>query len=134
LPFINKDHSLRIEHSNWQALWYANGIYLDGNRNHGNVIGHWAGDEHDYEDYVAAKAMSLDWHWQLNRKEQLQTKFRVLKNSGEQYTASYEVQVAYNKKLARPIWGAKSWGVELYGGKDVYGESFSKLAITANFN
>jgi len=134
LPFIKKNHSIRFEHSNWQALWYANGIYLDGNRNHGNVIGHWAGDEHDYEDYVAAKAMSLDWNWQLNRKEYLQTIFRALKNSGAQYSTSYEVQVSYNRKLSRSIWGAKSWGVELYGGKDVYGDSFSKLTVTANFN
>ena len=134
IPFINKNHSIRFEHSNWQALWYANGIYLDGNRNHGNVIGHWAGDEHDYEDYVAAKAISLDWNWQLNRKERFQTIFRALKNSGDQYSTSYEVQVSYNRKLARPLWGAKSWGVELYTGKDIYGDAFSKLAFTASFN
>ncbi|MFP3366781.1 capsule assembly Wzi family protein, partial [Pseudoalteromonas sp. SIMBA_148] len=43
LPFIANNHSLRFEHSNWQVGWYSNHLYLDGNRNSGNVIGHWAG-------------------------------------------------------------------------------------------
>lgn len=134
LPFISDKHSLRIEHSNWQDLWYANGIYLDGNRNNGNVIGHWAGDEHIYDDYVAAKAVSLNWNWQLNRKESLQTTFSSLKNKSDVYTTSYELQITYNRKLSRAAWGVKSWGVDFYGGEDVYGDSFAKLGVTANFN
>ncbi|KDC50056.1 capsule assembly Wzi family protein [Pseudoalteromonas sp. S3431] len=133
LPFITNNHSLRIEHSNWQDGWYFNGIYLDGNRNSGNVIGHWAGDEHDYNDYTPAKSMSVNWHWQLSKIESLNTTIRMLKNKNEAYKTSYELQTAYTRKLSKPIMGAKSWGAELYQGKDVYGETFARLGLFANF-
>lgn len=133
LPFIANNHSLRFEHSNWQKLWYANGIYLDGNRNSGNVIGHWAGDEHDYTDYTPAKSMSVNWHWQLSKIESLNTTIRMLENKNEGYKTSYELQTAYTRKLSKPIMGAKSWGAELYQGKDVYGETFARLGVFANF-
>ena len=133
LPFIANNHSLRFEHSNWQLGWYANSIYQDGNRNSGNVIGHWAGDEHDYTDYTPAKSMSVNWHWQLSAKESLNTTLRGLTNKRYGYETSYELQAAYTRKLNKPVWGAKSVGAELYLGKDVYGEAFSRIALSANF-
>jgi len=133
LPFIANDHSLRFEHSNLQQSWYANSIYKDGNRNSGNVIGHWAGDEHNYTDYTPSKTMSLNWHWQLSSIETLNTTIRTLKNKRDGYKTSYELQTAYTRKLGKPIMGAQSWGAELYQGKDVYGESFSRLAVFAKF-
>jgi len=133
LPFIANNHSLRFEHSNWQFLWYANGIYLDGNRNSGNVIGHWGGDEHEYTDYTAAKSMSVNWHWQLSPIETLNTTVRSLENKNSGYKTGYELQTAYTRKLSKPIMGAKSWGAELYQGKDVYGETFARLGVFANF-
>ena len=133
LPFIANNHSLRFEHSNLQKSWYANSIYQDGNRNSGNVIGHWAGDEHDYTDYTPAKSMSVNWHWQLSAKESLNTTLRGLTNKRDGYETSYELQTAYTRKLNKPVWGAKSLGAELYLGKDVYGEAFSRIALSANF-
>ncbi|MEM5481086.1 capsule assembly Wzi family protein [Pseudoalteromonas fuliginea] len=133
LPFLNSNHSLRLEHSNWQDKWYENQIYLDGNRNSGNVIGHWAGDEHDYTDYTPAKSMSVNWHWQLSKIESLNTTIRMLKNKRSGYKTSYELQTAYTRKLSKPIMGAKSWGAELYQGKDVYGDTFARLGVFANF-
>ena len=133
LPFVANNHSLRFEHSNWQGGWYKNSLYLDGNRNSGNVIGHWGGDEHDYTDYTPAKSMSVNWHWQLSAKESLNTTFRGLTNKRDGYETSYEFQTAYTRKLNKPVWGAKSLGAELYVGKDVYGEAFSRIALSANF-
>lgn len=133
LPFISNDHSLRFEHSNWQPSWYGNHLYLDGNRNSGNVIGHWAGDEHDYTDYTAAKSMSVNWHWQLSPIETLNTTIRSLENKNDGYKTGYELQTAYTRKLAKPIMGAQSLGAELYQGKDVYGETFARLSVFANF-
>ncbi len=133
LPFIANNHSLRFEHSNWQIAWYANGIYLDGNRNSGNVIGHWGGDEHNYTDYTPAKSMSVNWHWQLSSIETLNTTIRSLENKNSGYKTGYELQTVYTRKLSKPIMGAQSWGAELYQGKDVYGETFARLAVFANF-
>lgn len=133
LPFIANNHSLRFEHGVWQKSWYGHRLYLNGNRNSGNVIGHWAGDEHNYTDYTPAKSMSINWVWQLNAKESLNSTIRALKNKRDGYETSYELQTAYIRKLNKPIWGTKSVGAELYLGKDVYGEAFSRLAFTANF-
>ncbi|HBW96990.1 MAG TPA: hypothetical protein DEF74_01655 [Pseudoalteromonas sp.] len=133
LPFIANNHSLRFEHSNWQKGWYASSIYKDGNRNSSNVIGHWAGDEHDYSDYTPAKSMSVNWHWQLSSIETLNTTIRSLENKNSGYKTGYELQTAYTRKLSKPIMGAQSWGAELYQGKDVYGETFARLAVFANF-
>ncbi|TMO69798.1 hypothetical protein CWC17_18890 [Pseudoalteromonas sp. S3785] len=129
LPYIANNHSLRFEHSNWQERWYANGIYLDGNRNYDNVIGHWGGDEHSYTDYTPAKSMSINWHWQLSSIETLNTTIRTLENKNSGYKTGYELQTAYTRKLSKPIMGAQSWGVELYQGKDVFGETFTRIAI-----
>jgi hypothetical protein len=134
LPYLNKNHSLRIEHNNWQELWYANGIYQDGNRNQGNVFGHWAGDEHIYDDYVAAKSLSLNWSWNLDRKAFLETTFRGLKNKGDSYKTGYELQMSYMQKFNKSIFGAKEIGIDFYTGRDVYGDSFIKLGISAGFN
>ncbi|MDO6635761.1 capsule assembly Wzi family protein [Pseudoalteromonas carrageenovora] len=133
LPFIANTHSLRFEHNNWQAGFYGNRIYLDGNRNSGNVIGHWAGDEHNYTDYTPAKSISVNWHWQLSPIETLNTTVRSLENKNSGYKTGYELQTAYTRKLNKPIMGAKSWGAELYQGKDVYGETFARLGVFANF-
>ncbi|WP_165721171.1 MULTISPECIES: capsule assembly Wzi family protein [unclassified Pseudoalteromonas] len=133
LPFIANDHSLRFEHNNLQKSWYANRIYLDGNRNSGNVIGHWLGDEHDYTDYTPAKSMSINWHWQLSKIESLNTTIRTLENKRSGYKTSYELQTTYTRKLSKPIMGAESWGAELYQGKDVYGETFARLGVFAKF-
>ncbi|KPZ51586.1 capsule assembly Wzi family protein [Pseudoalteromonas sp. P1-25] len=133
LPFIANNHSLRFEHSNWQKRWYQNNLYLNGNRNSGNVIGHWGGDEHNYTDYTPAKSMSINWHWQLSSIETFNTTIRSLKNKNSGYKTGYELQTAYTRKLSKPIMGAQSWGAELYQGKDVFGETFARLAVFANF-
>lgn len=132
-PFVSDDHSLRFEHSNLQSGWYGNYLYLDGNRNSGNVIGHWAGDEHEYKDYTPAKSMSLNWYWQLSSIQSIDTTFRTLENKNAGYNTAYEVQTRYTQQLKKPILGANSWGTEFYIGKDVYGESFTRLGLFAGF-
>ena len=77
--------------------------------------------------------MSVNWHWQLSKIESLNTTIRMLENKRSGYKTSYELQTAYTRKLSNPIMGAKSWGAELYQGKDVYGETFARLGVFANF-
>ncbi len=77
--------------------------------------------------------MSVNWHWQLNPIETLNTTIRSLENKNSGYKTGYELQTAYTRKLSKPIMGAQSLGAELYQGKDVYGETFARLAVFAKF-
>ncbi len=43
-PMLTRNLSLTLEMSEWQNGWYVHGIYRDGLRNDGRVIGHWGGD------------------------------------------------------------------------------------------
>ncbi len=62
-PRLWRRFDLTIELSEWQNAWYVNGVYGDGLTNKGNVIGHWAGDERQFNSATGARSGMIRLGW-----------------------------------------------------------------------
>ena len=122
---------LTYEVSEWQNGWYVNGVYGDGLTDHGHVLGHWGADERVFGDGVGAEAQMLRVGWDAPFGGYLQARARTVANQSYgigDYQRAYELAVSYSRALAGFTVGA-----EVQAGKDVFGESYSRLAGFARF-
>jgi hypothetical protein len=117
---------LAYEVSEWQNEWYVNGVYGDGLTNKGHVIGHWGGDERRFGDAVGAQTHMLRVGWQPSFGGTLEARVRTIAN--ESYSAvSYERGYDGTLRYTRPL-GQFAVGAEVFAGKNVFGESFSRVS------
>jgi hypothetical protein len=124
-PRLWKRFDLTYEVSEWQNAWYVNGVYGDGLTNKGHVIGNWGGDERVFGDAVGARTQMLKVGWEPKFGGLVELRLSTLDNqkySGVGYERAYNGTVRYS----RPF-GMFSAGAELYAGRDVFGESFSRI-------
>ena len=131
LPRLWDRFDLTYEVSEWQNGWYVNGVYGDGLTDHGHVLGHWGADERQFGDDVGAEAQMLQVGWQAPFGGYLQMRARTVANESYgrfDYDRAYELAVSYSRALAGFTVGA-----EVQSGKDVFGESYSRLAGFARF-
>jgi hypothetical protein len=130
-PQLWKRFDLTYEVSEWQNLWYVSGVYGDGLTNDGHVIGHWGGDARAPGDAVGALSQMLRIGWQPKFGGTLDLRLRTLSN--ESYGA-VDYERAYNATLrySYPV-GQFDIGAEIFAGKDVFGESFSRTAAFVRF-
>lgn len=119
----------RFELSEWQNGWYEHGIYQDGLRNEGDVIGHWAADWRDTD--VGARAAMTQFGWEAGSRSFLQLTYRTVQN--EQYSATpyergHDLRLIYSYKL-------QDWrvGGEANLGRDVYGDTYSRVSAFVRF-
>jgi len=130
-PRLWQRFDLTYEASEWQNAWYAHGVYHDGLANHGRVIGHWGADQRRFNDAVGAQSHLVRVGWEPSFGGLLQLRARTLANedySGVDYRRAYDLTVDYSW----PIRGF-TVGAEIMSGRDVYGESFSRIAGYARF-
>jgi hypothetical protein len=130
-PRLWRRFDLTYEASQWQNGWYVHSIYQGGLANEGNVIGHWGGDQRQFGDGVGAQSQMLRVGWQPAFGGTIQLQYRTLANesySSAEYSRSHDVALSY----ARP-WGPLVVGGELLAGKDVFGESVSRLAAFVRY-
>lgn len=130
-PRLWQRFDLTYEVSEWQNGWYVNAIYGDGLTNDGRVLGHWGGDQRTSADAVGAQSHMLRVGWEPQFGGLLQVRARTLAN--ESYTAidyerAYDLSVSYS----RAIRGFTAGG-EITSGRDVFGESFGRLAGYVRF-
>jgi hypothetical protein len=122
-PRLWQRFDLTYEVAEWQNAWYVSGYYGDGLTNRGRVIGHWGGDQRS--NAVGAQSHSLRVGWEPKFGGLLELRLATLAN--ESYTpVAYER--AYNGTLrySRPF-GPFTAGAEVFGGRDVFGENFSRV-------
>ncbi len=117
---------LTLELSEWQNGWYVNSVYGDGLTNEGRGLGHWLADRRRPGDAVGGQSQMLRIGWQPRAGGDVEFRYRTLQNelySGFNYQRSHELTLAYSRRVA-------DWrlGAELRGGRDVYGESWSRVA------
>ena len=132
LPHLWQRFDLTFEVSEWQNAWYVNGIYGDGLTNKGHVLGHWGGDNRIFNDGVGARSAMVRLGWSPAFGGTFEARARTLKNeeySGGGYSSAYDGTVSYS----RPF-GALTVGAEIYAGRDVFGESFSRVAAFFRLN
>ena len=130
-PSLWRSVELTFEAGEWQNGWYVHQIYQDGLRNEGNVIGHWGGDLRVLNDGVGALSFMARAGWQGRMGGMLEATYRTLDN--EDYTGiAYERAQALELRYSRR-WRDFHFGGEAYAGRDVFGESYSRVGVFLRF-
>lgn len=125
-PFVTKDMSLRYEFSDWSSRWYIHHLYQQGYTNNGNVLGHWGGDNRLFGDDTPANTHSINLNWDIADNQLLDVTLRAIHNKDNtrfNYQNAYELQAEYSYATSNGFYG-----IGIYAGKDVFGDSFSKLS------
>jgi hypothetical protein len=125
IPRVWHRFDLTYEVSEWQNGWYVNTLYGDGLTNKGHVIGHWGGDNRVFGDAVGAQSHMLSLGWTPPFGGALETQLRTLQNESYGSTA-YERAYNGTVRYSRPL-GQFTVGAEVFAGRDVMGESFSRV-------
>ena len=116
---------LTLEASEWQNAWYVHGIYQDGLRNEGHVLGHWGADWRTVNDGVGALSWMTQLDWQPRFGGVFAATYRSIDNeayTGQPYERGYDLEVRYSRK-----WQEFYYGAEISTGRDVFGESFTRI-------
>jgi hypothetical protein len=130
LPRLAENLSATFELTEWQNGWYTHHIYRDGPRNDGRVLGHWGADWRVPGDGVGARSMFARVTWEPNFGT-LESSYRQLDN--EDYgTGDYETGRQIDARFSRP-WDQVFVGAELTFGRDVFGDSYSRLGAFIRF-
>lgn len=127
-PKLWSRFDLGYEISEWQSGWYVHHLYPEGLTNEDHVIGHWFGDERSFGDAIPGRSQMLRLGWRPRSGDYLSATYRSLSYepfSSISYKRLQELGVAYST-----IWRGHTIGAELYGGRDVFGESFARLAAS----
>ena len=124
-PQLWRRFDLTYETSEWLNGWYVNGVYGDGLTNKGHVIGHWGGDMRQFNDGVGAQSHAVRIGWQAPFGGLVQLRLSTLQN--EKYTGvPYERAYDGTLRYSRPM-GLFEVGAEVFAGRDVFGEDFSRV-------
>ena len=130
-PRLWRRFDLTYEASEWQNAWYVHDIYLDGMTNDGRVLGHWGADRRVFDDAVGAQIHMLRLGWEPPFGGYLQAQARTVANESygaNDYERGYDVGLSYS----RALYGFTA-GAEVLAGRDVFGESFSRVAGFVRF-
>jgi hypothetical protein len=131
---------LTYEISEWQNIWYNSYIFLDGMTNYGLVLGTWGADQRNFGSGVGARSQMLRIGWEPPFGGYLELRAHTLANQnyyaeGEQrqyapgeplpypYFHYYDVGLTYSHP-----WRDLTVGAEALVGRDVYGQSFTRLS------
>lgn len=126
LPSLTDEISLRYEFSDWTTNWYTHPLYQSGYTNKGQVLGHWGGDARVFNNDTPATTHSLNINWNVADNQLVDVTVRAIRNKERDvfaYENGYEIQALYSYAMPYGFIG-----VELYGGKDVFGNNFSRLS------
>jgi hypothetical protein len=130
-PRLWRRFDLTYEASEWQNGWYVHGIYLDGMREDGHVLGHWGADQRVFDEGVGARTQMLRLGWEPPFGGYMQLRGRTVRNesySSTNYERGYDVTLSYSRALRGFTAGA-----EVLSGRDVFGESYSRVAGFVRF-
>jgi hypothetical protein len=136
-PQLWSDFDLTYEVSEWQPVWYTHHIYPDGLTSHGHVIGHWFGDERQFNDgLIGGHSQMLRVGWRRKSGDYLQATYRNLAYDSNwvpagqaaiPYQPMHELGLSYTT-----MWHGHAVGADVYVGRDVFGESFARVAATVD--
>jgi hypothetical protein len=139
--FRHFDASYEI--SEWSNIWYVHNIFLGGMSVDGLVLGNWGADQRNFGDGVGARSQMLRVGWLPPFGGYLEERVRTLANQtyygGDTRTyVAYPPAFPYHRyydfdiRYSRP-WDGLTVGGEVFGGRDVYGSSFTRLSAFVRY-
>jgi Capsule assembly protein Wzi len=129
-PKLGRNLSATFELTEWQNGWYVHSIYRDGLTNEGHVLGHWGADWRAVGDEIGARSLFARVTWEPAFGT-LETSYRQLDNEdygNNDYATARQIDARYS----RP-WDQVFVGAELTLGRDVFGDSYSRLGAFIRF-
>jgi hypothetical protein len=129
-PKLGRRFAATFEVTEWQNGWYVHHIYRDGLRHEDHVVGHWGGDWRALNDGVGARSAFARVNVALDSGGELEASYRQIDNddSGVDYETGKQLDARYS----RP-WAEVFVGGELTVGRDVFGESYSRVGAFIRF-
>jgi hypothetical protein len=130
-PKLGRRFSATFEVTEWQNGWYVHHIYLDGLQNEGHVLGHWGGDWRLTGDGVDARSAFARVNVGLGSSGEIEASYRQLDNddtTGNNYETGRQVDARYSRPLGQLFVGG-----EVTVGRDVFGESYSRVGAFIRF-
>jgi len=138
-PKIGRYFDATYEYSEWQNTWYTHFIYQNGMSNDGYVLGNWGADQRIFHDGIGARSQMLRVGWFPSFGGYLEERIRTVAN--QSYYAygdtrvynpygvpySYHHYYDFTLRYSRP-WNGLTLGGELLAGRDVFGQSFTRLS------
>ena len=139
IPRIARYFDVTYEFSEWQNIWYVHNIFLDGMTNDQLVLGNWGADQRNFGDGVGARSQMLRVGWEPPFGGYLEERVRTLANQtyyggdARVYSPANPAAFPYHRYLDVMVRYSRPWrdltiGGEVFGGRDVYGKSFSRLS------
>ncbi|MGD9843472.1 MAG: capsule assembly Wzi family protein, partial [Steroidobacteraceae bacterium] len=125
------------EFSDWQNVWYTHHIYPDGLTNHGDVLGHWFGDQRARGDKVTGSSHLLRVGLRTDSGAYWQASWRTagfgypLGQSalqGRQYQHLHQASLKYST-----AWRGKGVDTEIYGGRGAFEGGYGGLRASMDF-
>jgi hypothetical protein len=137
LPRLWQRFDANFEISEWQNAWYIHHLYPQGLVNHGEVIGHWFGDQRVFGDAIGGRSEMLAVGWQRNADQYLRFTYRTMAldprwvrtGNVPPYERYHSLGVSFNSS-----WRGYPVEVELSGGRDILGDSFARLSGAVDFS
>jgi len=142
-PRILRHFDATYEISEWSNIWYVHNIFLGGMSVDGLVLGNWGADQRNFGDGVGARSQMLRVGWLPPFGGYLEERVRTLANQtyygGDNRTyAPYPPAFPYHRyydfdiRYSRP-WDGVTVGGEVFGGRDVYGSTFTRLSAFVRY-
>lgn len=143
VPRVARYFDFTYEFSEWQNIWYVHNIFLDGMTNDHLVLGLWGADQRNFGDGVGARSQMLRVGWEPPFGGYLEERVRTLANQSyfggdlRAYNPAfpafpYHRYLDFTIRYSRP-WKDLTIGGEAFGGRDVYGKSFSRLSAFVRY-
>jgi hypothetical protein len=143
IPRFARHFDATYEFSEWQNLWYVHNIFLEGTTNDGLVEGNWGADQRNFGDGVGARSQMLRVGWEPPFGGYLEERVRTLVNQNyyggdlREYSPAspafpYHHYYDFTVRYSRP-WEGVTLGGEAFGGRDVYGKSFTRLSAFVRY-
>lgn len=130
-PQLGERFSAAFEITEWQNAWYVHHVYRDGLTHEGRVIGHWGADWRLLGDGVGARSAFARMTWQSESGTAIETSYRQLDNedyTGGNYETARQIDARYSRR-----WNQWFVGGEVTLGRDVFGESYSRVGAFIRF-
>ncbi|MGX5201614.1 capsule assembly Wzi family protein [Aliikangiella sp. IMCC44632] len=133
LPELTQDSSLSLEYQLVRTAWYGHHLYQEGYRNDLSVMGHWWGNEKQFNDGIGAKIFTTRYNLQLSDATRFDVKLASFENKNygtpgqydeSKYSTAYELTLGLSELKSDSVWR-----YELYLGRDNFGKDFSRVSV-----